>query len=46
LGDIPGEIKRLKKEMQAAAQDLRFEDAALLRDRIQELEAQELRWRG
>jgi excinuclease ABC subunit B len=46
LADIPGELKRLKKEMQAAAQDLRFEDAALLRDRIQELEAQELRWRG
>jgi excinuclease ABC subunit B len=46
LGDIPGEIKRLKKEMQAAAQDLRFEDAALLRDRIKDLEAQELRWRG
>ncbi|MBI5521099.1 MAG: excinuclease ABC subunit UvrB [Desulfarculus sp.] len=43
--EIPAMIKKLKKEMNAAADDLRFEEAALIRDRIRELEAEELKWR-
>ncbi|MFH1036014.1 MAG: excinuclease ABC subunit UvrB [Pseudomonadota bacterium] len=43
--EIPRLIKKLKKEMNAAADDLRFEEAALIRDRIRELEAEELKWR-
>ncbi len=43
---IPAEIARLKKEMLAAAEDLRFEEAAELRDRIKELQALELKWRS
>ncbi len=44
--DIPKIIKKLKKEMIKAAEDLRFEDAAEIRDKIRELEREELRWRG
>ena len=40
--DIPKVIKRLHKEMQAAAGDLEFETAARLRDQIRKLEEQEL----
>jgi excinuclease ABC subunit B len=43
--EIPAMIKKLKKEMNAVADDLRFEEAALIRDRIRELEAEELKWR-
>ncbi len=43
--ELPGLIKKLKKEMNAAADDLRFEEAAILRDKIRELEAEELKWR-
>jgi excinuclease ABC subunit B len=44
--DIPRLVARLRKEMMVAADDLRFEEAALLRDQIKELEAEELKWRG
>jgi excinuclease ABC subunit B len=44
--DIPQLVARLRKEMTVAADDLRFEEAALIRDRIRELEAEELKWRG
>ncbi len=44
--DIPKLVARLRKEMLAAAEELRFEEAAEIRDRIKELEAEELRWRG
>ncbi|CAO0821922.1 excision nuclease subunit B [Desulfarculales bacterium] len=43
--EIPALIKRLKKEMNAVADELRFEEAALIRNRIRELEAEELQWR-
>ncbi|KIX12813.1 excinuclease ABC subunit UvrB [Dethiosulfatarculus sandiegensis] len=43
--EIPFKIKELRKEMLTAAEELRFEDAAELRDRIKELEEQELKWR-
>ena len=46
LEDIPAKINQLRKEMFAAAEDLRFEDAAEIRDRIKELEQAELAWRG
>jgi excinuclease ABC subunit B len=39
-------IKRLKKEMQAAAKKQEFERAATLRDRIQGLEAENLKYGG
>jgi excinuclease ABC subunit B len=45
LKDIPKLIKQLRKEMLAQAKDLNFEEAALLRDRIKELEQEELRCR-
>ncbi len=45
LYDIPARIEELRKEMLAAAEDLRFEEAAELRDRIKALEQEELRWR-
>ena len=46
IEQLPKQIKKLRAQMQAAAADLRFEEAADLRDRIKALEAQELRWRG
>jgi len=39
---LRGEILRLQDEMQAAAKELRFEEAAGLRDRIKQLESFEL----
>jgi excinuclease ABC subunit B len=45
LQDIPRLIKKLRKEMLAQAKDLNFEEAALLRDRIKELEQQEMQCR-
>jgi excinuclease ABC subunit B len=44
--DLPGQISRLKKEMKAAAKKLEFERAALLRDRIKELENAGLKFGG
>jgi excinuclease ABC subunit B len=38
--DIAGEIKRLTDEMQLAAYELHFEHAAMLRDRIRQLQQQ------
>ncbi|MEW5914570.1 MAG: excinuclease ABC subunit UvrB [Thermodesulfobacteriota bacterium] len=46
LEDIPKRIKALRKEMEAYAKDLRFEEAAKIRDQIKDLEARELEWRG
>ena len=43
--EIPKTIKKLEKEMKAAADRLEFETAAELRDRIQRLSQAELRWR-
>lgn len=42
---IPKLIAKLKKEMLNQAKDLNFEEAAILRDRIKELEASELKWK-
>ncbi len=42
LKDIPKLVKKLRKEMLAAAKELNFEKAAGLRDRVRTLEAQEL----
>jgi len=42
LKDIPKTVKRLKKEMLAAAKEQEFEKAAGLRDRIKKLETQVL----
>jgi excinuclease ABC subunit B len=39
MEDAPAQIRRLKKEMQAAAKKQEFERAAVLRDRIRVLEA-------
>jgi len=39
---IRGELARLRADMQMAAEELRYEDAAKLRDRIRELEELEL----
>jgi excinuclease ABC subunit B len=44
IDNLPAQISRLKKEMQRAAKKLEFEKAATLRDRIQELEAANLRF--
>jgi len=41
--DIPKAVKRLKREMREAAQELDFERAALLRDRIRQIQEAELR---
>jgi excinuclease ABC subunit B len=41
--EIPKVVKKLKKEMRQAAQELDFERAALLRDRIHHLQEAELR---
>jgi excinuclease ABC subunit B len=46
LSDLPKAIVDLRKEMHAAADDLDFEKAAKLRDRIKQLEAIELAGRG
>ncbi len=40
--EIPKLVKKLRKEMLAAAKDLNFEKAAELRDRVKKLEAMEL----
>jgi len=40
--ELPRQIRKLKKEMKQAAERLEFEKAAELRDRIRELEQQEL----
>jgi len=40
--DIPKLIKKLRKEMLAAAKELEFEKAAELRDRVKKLEDMEL----
>ncbi len=40
--DIPKQIKKIRKEMLAAAKDLDFEKAATLRDRLRKLEEIEL----
>ena len=37
-GQIPGAIKRIRREMRTAAKKLEFEKAAELRDRIREME--------
>ncbi len=42
--ELPAQINRLKKEMQAAARKLEFERAAALRDRIRALEAGQLKY--
>jgi excinuclease ABC subunit B len=44
--DLPRMIRKLQKEMKEAAQRLEFETAAQLRDRIKELQEQELALRG
>jgi excinuclease ABC subunit B len=44
--DLPAQISRLKKEMKAAAKKLEFEKAAILRDRIKELENAGLKYGG
>ncbi|MCB2189378.1 MAG: excinuclease ABC subunit UvrB [Deltaproteobacteria bacterium] len=46
LEDIPKLVDKLTTQMLAAAGELNFEEAAVLRDRIKELEALELTWRG
>ncbi|HEY7168350.1 MAG TPA: excinuclease ABC subunit UvrB, partial [Candidatus Binatia bacterium] len=43
--ELPRTIKRLKKDMKEAAQQLEFEKAAELRDRIRDLEQLELEFR-
>jgi len=45
LRELQARIRELKGEMLAAAADLEFEKAATLRDRMLELEKQELVWR-
>jgi excinuclease ABC subunit B len=42
---LPAHLKKLKKEMKAAAKRLDFEEAAGIRDRIRELEEKELLWK-
>ena len=44
LADLGKDIKRLTKEMQKAAKELEFEEAARLRDRVKELKELELQW--
>jgi excinuclease ABC subunit B len=46
IEDIPKTVADLRKQMHAAAEDLDFEKAAALRDRIKALEAYELAARG
>jgi excinuclease ABC subunit B len=40
--DLPGELEKLRKQMLQAAEQLEFERAGMLRDRIKELEAADL----
>ena len=42
LLEVPKEVERLRKEMRQAAEDLDYERAAVLRDRIRELEEKAL----
>ncbi|HLN87809.1 MAG TPA: excinuclease ABC subunit UvrB [Candidatus Limnocylindrales bacterium] len=42
VAELPRQIRKLRKEMKQAAERLEFENAAELRDRIRELEQQEL----
>lgn len=42
ITDLPQELEALRKEMRAAAEELDFERAAALRDRVHELESIEL----
>lgn len=44
LADLKKELKKLEKEMNKAAKVLAFEEAAALRDRINELKELELQW--
>jgi excinuclease ABC subunit B len=46
LADIPKRVAELQREMRAAAARLEFERAAELRDKIQQLQQQELALRG
>ncbi|MCF8033060.1 MAG: excinuclease ABC subunit UvrB [Desulfarculaceae bacterium] len=46
LEEIPGRIAELRAEMEQMAKDLRFEEAATIRDKIKQLQAMELEWRG
>ena len=43
--ELPGLIKDLKKQMSQAAEQLEFEQAAQLRDRIKHLQELDLSWR-
>lgn len=38
LAELPEKIVKLTKRMKAAAQELNFEEAARLRDRVKEME--------
>ncbi|MDZ7641869.1 MAG: UvrB/UvrC motif-containing protein [Desulfurivibrio sp.] len=42
--ELRREIKELEKEMNRAARELAFEDAAELRDRLKKLKEEELKW--
>jgi len=42
LDEVPTRIKEIEAAMKEAAEDLRFEDAAKLRDRLRSLEARRL----
>jgi len=44
--DVAKAVAALRKQMRAAAQELEFERAAELRDRLQHLEARELELRN
>ncbi len=44
--DLPKLIKELRQEMHRLSGELKFEEAAIVRDRIRDLEAEELKWRG
>jgi excinuclease ABC subunit B len=46
LTDLPAEISSLRKAMQIAAEELEFEEAAKLRDRLHELEELHLKMGG
>ena len=46
IDEIPKRVKKLRREMRAAAKELEFERAAELRDEIKKLEAMELLKRG
>jgi excinuclease ABC subunit B len=46
LEHIPTLVKRLREDMHRLADELKFEEAALVRDKIKALEAEELKWRG